>query len=206
MSICVKCNRSIKPASLAVNVAGENFHPTCLSCATCGRPLWGKEFKRKDKKLVCAEPCQPPPPQPTQSIPPPTERPSSAAQRQQQQIIAEQMRQQQLMQQFPPPPSTGYNQSPYPQYPPPGPPFQPGTQPPYQQPYPLPPGANAAMVGPSMYRNPTGFDQIRQMMPQQPQPSSMSMIQVCTKSSSLVNIFEPNYFGTISLKGQKHEV
>jgi hypothetical protein len=168
MSICIKCNRSIKPASLAVNVAGESFHPTCLSCATCGRPLWGKEFKKKDKKLVCAEPCQPQQPEPAHSMPPPMDRPSSAAQRQQQQIIAEQQRQQQLMLQNPPPspqpPMGGYMQPPYPQYPPGPPPLQPGgMQPPYQQPYPMPPGANAAIGGSSMYR--------------QPQPSNMPMMQ-----------------------------
>lgn len=73
MSICVKCNRSIKPASLATNVGGESFHPTCISCGTCGRPLWGREFKKAGKALICAEPCQPPPqqPPPQQQMPPP---------------------------------------------------------------------------------------------------------------------------------------
>ena len=93
MSVCVKCNHSIKPASLATHVNGESFHPTCLSCAICSRPLWGREFKKQDKKLVCAEPCRPA--QPPQNLSP-NDRPSSAAQRQQQQIIIEQQRFQQM--------------------------------------------------------------------------------------------------------------
>ena len=36
MHECAKCKKLIKPASLAVNVAGEPHHPTCLSCIVCG--------------------------------------------------------------------------------------------------------------------------------------------------------------------------
>lgn len=60
MSICVKCNKSIKPASLATEVGDEKFHPTCISCVKCDRPLWGKGFKRnREKKLECDPPCEP---------------------------------------------------------------------------------------------------------------------------------------------------
>lgn len=60
MSLCFKCNKSIKPASLATTVAGERYHPTCINCAICDQPLWGKPFrKNKDKMLVCDQPCQP---------------------------------------------------------------------------------------------------------------------------------------------------
>lgn len=104
MSICVKCNHSIKPASLATTVAGEKYHPTCISCSICEKPIWGKPFKRdKDGKLVCEQPCQPAPARPSSalraSVPTPAlsnpqpARPSSA-QRQQQQIIIQQQKQQ----------------------------------------------------------------------------------------------------------------
>ena len=60
MPICKKCNLSIKPASLETTVAGESFHPTCIQCNTCDKPLWGKPFKRtKDGHLVCEQPCNP---------------------------------------------------------------------------------------------------------------------------------------------------
>ncbi len=107
MSICFKCNKSIKPASLATEVGGEKYHPTCIECAICHRALWGRQFKTQNKKLICQEPCVPP--QQPQQQPPPLPlvtdpfRPSSAAQRQQQLIIMEQQRQQQLQYQQPPP-------------------------------------------------------------------------------------------------------
>lgn len=68
MPICIKCNSSIKPASLAVTQAGENYHPTCLYCATCDRQLWGKPFKKnKEGRLICDQPCAPAPRPPSAS-------------------------------------------------------------------------------------------------------------------------------------------
>jgi hypothetical protein len=57
MTVCIKCSKSIRPASLAANVDGESYHPTCISCAICDAPLWGKPFQLKDKKLVCERSC-----------------------------------------------------------------------------------------------------------------------------------------------------
>jgi hypothetical protein len=90
MSVCVKCNKSIKPASLATEVAGEKFHPTCISCAICDRPLWGRDFVRtKSGKLTCAVPCEPaaPPkrPQSAARIRPPSAQQVAFQQQQQQQ-------------------------------------------------------------------------------------------------------------------------
>lgn len=60
MSLCFKCNKSIKPVSLATTVKGEKFHPTCIFCAICQRPLWGRPFKKNnDGSLVCDEICHP---------------------------------------------------------------------------------------------------------------------------------------------------
>ena len=120
MPICVKCNKSIKPAGLETLVAGQSYHPTCIQCATCDKPLWGKPFKRtKTGNLVCENPCNPrmrtftrddPPPPQTASQPvpqPPTPasaRPPSAnkfAQSEQRQLsvaIDQQLEQQKLMQ------------------------------------------------------------------------------------------------------------
>lgn len=65
MSICFKCNQIIKPASLASTVAGEKYHPTCIQCAICNKPVWGKPFRleKKGKKniITCQEPCNTPP-------------------------------------------------------------------------------------------------------------------------------------------------
>lgn len=73
MSLCVKCNKSIKPLSLATTVAGEKYHPTCISCARCDRPLWGKGFiKDKSGKLICEAGCEP------KVAPVPVGRPASA--------------------------------------------------------------------------------------------------------------------------------
>lgn len=59
MSICAKCNTSIKPASLATTSGDDNFHPTCISCCKCDRPLWGRGFKRnKQRKLECDPDCE----------------------------------------------------------------------------------------------------------------------------------------------------
>ncbi|CAF0843853.1 unnamed protein product [Brachionus calyciflorus] len=89
MSICFKCNKSIKPASLATTVSGEKYHPTCISCRICERPLWGKPFKKnKDGSLSCEQPCQPlSETKPIQTLSQPN-RPSSA--QRQQQLILEQ--------------------------------------------------------------------------------------------------------------------
>jgi len=79
MSLCFKCNKSIKPASLATTVLGERYHPTCISCSICDRPLWGRPFKKDKKGLTCEQPCTPAPPP---SIRPPSankNRPPSAA-------------------------------------------------------------------------------------------------------------------------------
>jgi len=88
MPICVKCNTSIKPASLETQVAGNSYHPTCIQCATCEKPLWGKPFKRtKTGNLVCEQPCNPrmrtftrddPPPPPAKDQPSTPARPPSA--------------------------------------------------------------------------------------------------------------------------------
>ena len=60
MSLCYRCQKSIKPASLAVTVGGEPHHPTCIYCDICDRALWGQPFKRtKNGKLTCEEPCTP---------------------------------------------------------------------------------------------------------------------------------------------------
>lgn len=47
----------IKPVSLAASVAGEKYHPTCVSCALCDKPLWGKGFRVKGNEIVCEEGC-----------------------------------------------------------------------------------------------------------------------------------------------------
>jgi hypothetical protein len=119
MATCVKCEKSIRPVSLAANVDGEFYHPTCIACDICEAPLWGKGFEIKGKKLVCEKGCGggagllPPDKVPRRYLPNanpirPVEkhaadyvgglksahslkrRPSSAAQRQQIEIIAEQ--------------------------------------------------------------------------------------------------------------------
>lgn len=60
MPLCLRCEKSIKPASLAVTVGGEPHHPTCIYCDVCDKALWGQPFKRtKDGKLICEEPCTP---------------------------------------------------------------------------------------------------------------------------------------------------
>lgn len=59
MSICAKCNTSIKPASLATSSGDDKFHPTCISCVKCDRPLWGRGFRRnKQRKLECDPDCE----------------------------------------------------------------------------------------------------------------------------------------------------
>jgi len=72
MPICAKCNTSIKPASLATTSGEDNFHPTCISCSRCDRPLWGRGFRRnKQRKLECDPDCEPRPPSaPKQTRPP----------------------------------------------------------------------------------------------------------------------------------------
>lgn len=80
MPICVKCNHSIKPASLETKVAGESYHPTCIQCATCDKPLWGKPFKRtKTGNLVCEQPCNPRMRTFTRDEPAPTSQPITPA-------------------------------------------------------------------------------------------------------------------------------
>lgn len=60
MSLCYKCNKSIKPLSLATTVKGEKYHPTCLLCTICDRPLWGRPFKKNnDGSLACENFCEP---------------------------------------------------------------------------------------------------------------------------------------------------
>ncbi|RMZ93891.1 four and a half LIM domains 2 [Brachionus plicatilis] len=92
MSLCYKCNKSIKPASLATTVKGERYHPTCLFCSICERPLWGRPFKKSsDGSLVCDQSCEPqarPVSVDKKSI---TSRPSSA--QKQQQFLIEQAKQ-----------------------------------------------------------------------------------------------------------------
>ncbi len=84
MPICKKCNESIKPAALACTVKGEEYHPTCIYCATCNKKLWGKPFKRtKEGKLVCERACTPLIARPTTATIPPSiakVRPGSAQQ------------------------------------------------------------------------------------------------------------------------------
>ena len=59
MSICDKCNTSITTASLATSSGDDKFHPTCISCCKCDRPLWGRGFKRnKQRKLECDPDCE----------------------------------------------------------------------------------------------------------------------------------------------------
>lgn len=48
---CVKCNQSIKPATLAITLADKKYHPTCVSCSICHKPLWGKPFRREKIEL-----------------------------------------------------------------------------------------------------------------------------------------------------------
>ena len=57
MPICAKCNTSIKPASLATQSGDNNYHPTCISCSKCDRPLWGRGFRREKQKLICDPDC-----------------------------------------------------------------------------------------------------------------------------------------------------
>lgn len=57
MPICAKCNTSIKPASLATQSGENNYHPTCISCSKCDRPLWGRGFRREKQKLICDPDC-----------------------------------------------------------------------------------------------------------------------------------------------------
>lgn len=93
MSVCFKCNKSIKPASLASTIKGERYHPTCITCEICDKQLWGRPFKTNDKgKLVCEQPCTPTA-RPQSAQKPSQPRPSSA-QIQQQAIISEQEKQQ----------------------------------------------------------------------------------------------------------------
>ena len=56
MSICKKCNTSIKPASLATYSGEDSYHPTCISCSKCQRPLWGLGFRRNKQRLLECEP------------------------------------------------------------------------------------------------------------------------------------------------------
>ncbi len=80
MPICYKCNKSIKPVGLETKIAGESYHPTCIQCATCDKPLWGKPFKRtKTGSLVCEQPCNPRMRTFTRDDPPATAQPSTSA-------------------------------------------------------------------------------------------------------------------------------
>jgi hypothetical protein len=80
MPLCYKCNKSIKPVGLETKIAGESYHPTCIQCATCDKPLWGKPFKRtKTGSLVCEQPCNPRMRTFTRDDPPATAQPSTSA-------------------------------------------------------------------------------------------------------------------------------
>lgn len=72
MTKCKKCNDSIKPAMIAVTVAGKEYHPACVSCCRCDRSLWGKDYTRTKQGLLCERACTPHGrPQSSQSTRPP---------------------------------------------------------------------------------------------------------------------------------------
>jgi LIM domain-containing protein 2 len=72
MYTCFKCKKLIKPVSLAATVAGESFHPHCISCFSCNTPLFGKQFKKgKGGQLFCENGCQTAPAPPASAEPAP---------------------------------------------------------------------------------------------------------------------------------------
>ena len=58
---CATCYRPIIPGSnqLTTSLMGDDYHISCLNCAKCNLPLWGKPFvKKKDGKLYCEDQCE----------------------------------------------------------------------------------------------------------------------------------------------------
>lgn len=60
---CRKCSENIKPAMIAVKVAGKEYHPACVSCHRCDRGLvsyitdilWGVDITLLSKYIKIVE-------------------------------------------------------------------------------------------------------------------------------------------------------
>lgn len=54
MADCKTCSKPILPPSPICSYENNNYHPECLTCATCKLTLSGKKFiKEKNGTLIC---------------------------------------------------------------------------------------------------------------------------------------------------------
>lgn len=54
--VCAKCNEAIKAPSSIVTYDEKHYHPACLCCSVCTRPLSGRQFvKQKTGSLICQD-------------------------------------------------------------------------------------------------------------------------------------------------------